>query len=116
MGEITELPIDLIPIDQLLIITQDQRMLLEKFKVNVPAQSLLLDVYTIARIFRTFPGKKHIKSNKQIVYTGARHTMTIAEFFRQLDAKIKMYPHDFDLNLSLEKPLRCVIIPPIEFF
>lgn len=45
--------------------------------------SLLMDAYVLGRMFRTFPGKKHVDSSKSIVYAGYAHIETYVNFFEK---------------------------------
>lgn len=44
--------------------------------------ALLMDTYTLARMFRTFPNNKHNDSSYVVTYTGSVHSRTYNDFFR----------------------------------
>jgi hypothetical protein len=56
------------------------------FVTSVTGFSLLMDAYTLARIFRKFTEseKRHISSNKRIVYAGQAHIETYLNFFENV--------------------------------
>ena len=52
----------------------------------------IMDIYTLARMFRTFPGTGHVESKIVIEYAGDSHIQNTLEFFRDyLDVNIKTY-------------------------
>ena len=55
---------------------------------QVSGNALLMDAYTLARMFRTFPGTTHQKGDKNIVYAGQAHIDTYNDFLLHLNQKI----------------------------
>lgn len=69
--------------------------------------SLLMDCYTLARIFRTYPNTNHTNSNTVIIYTGYSHTLEYINFFRRvLNVKMKINPENEMIDSN--SPNRCL--------
>ena len=70
--------------------------------------SFFMDIYTLARMFRTFPNKNHITSKKVLTYAGFAHIERILYFFRNyLDVPIKTYK---------QIDVRCTNVPVLDLF
>lgn len=66
---------------------------------SVTGIALIMDAYTLARMFRKFPDKKHIDSIKSIVYAGDTHISTYVKFFEYLGNKfIKYNPNEKNIR------------------
>jgi len=53
---------------------------------------LVMDIYVLARMFRSFPDTNHIDSKTKIIYSGVDHSQTYVNFFRDvLDTEFNAY-------------------------
>lgn len=110
--------------------------LIEKFEIeykkasqflsmSVSGSSLLMDAYTLARMFRTYPGKNHINGSKSIVYAGDAHIQTYVNFFESILGTdfIKHEPNKIilqqikndDPNVKLQDIKRCLNVNLSDF-
>jgi hypothetical protein len=80
------------------------------FKFGVTGNALLMDAYTLARMFRTYPQKRHIDSNKVIVYAGAAHIETYVDFFEKVLSQpfVKYEPNGKLDELTKKSVTRCL--------
>lgn len=61
--------------------------------------SLIMDAYTLARMFRTFDSKKHDKSFKTIIYAGEMHINVYVKFFKnELNSPVTSYTNYYDAS------------------
>lgn len=63
---------------------KEMRSLEELLMFSVSSIALLMDAYTLARMFRKYSGKNHIESVKSIVYAGEAHISTYVNFFEEI--------------------------------
>ncbi len=90
-------------------LSQEFRKLMEITAVTITGVSLLMDAYTLARIFRTYPGKNHIDSVKSIVYAGDAHISTYVNFFESiLNAKFHKYNPNKSVLKDYKNLSRCL--------
>lgn len=75
----------------------------------------LMDVYMLARMFRTFPGTGHIDSTTAIVYAGDAHIDNYVDFFEEVlrVSFIKHRPNSMFTNV--DSIIRCVNIDIKDF-
>lgn len=60
--------------------------------IYIEIDTLLMDCYTLARMFRTYTGKDHTPSDYMVVYTGYAHTERYRRFFMEwLDTPLVDY-------------------------
>lgn len=77
------------------------------------AEALLVDAYTMGRMFRSFRNTQHIESNKVMLYAGSAHIDLISAFFADvLGSKLDVEPY-YGNELFLS---RCVSAPRDWFF
>lgn len=72
---------------------------------EVTSTALLMDVYLLARMFRTFPNTNHTNSSIRIIYAGDAHIDTYNEFLSSA-LGVKMYKYGDPRSLKNYK--RCV--------
>lgn len=77
----------------------------------ISSDSILMDGYLLARMFRTFSDTKkkrnpHVPSSQVFVYAGAKHTGNYAQFFTDY---LKMPMLDFYQNPSNKHFIRCLV-------
>jgi hypothetical protein len=90
------------------------------FSLSVSGGSLMMDAYTLARMFRTYSNEKenkHIDSSKSIVYAGNAHIDVYIKFFETVlqTSFIKYEPniaflnkvHNNDPSVKSEDAVRC---------
>jgi len=94
--------------DALKIIDKIQEKNEEIKKLEIPyikQEALMMDIYTLSRMFRKYLGKKHTDSVKVITYTGAAHARVYRKFFNEvLNTKFIDYYPKFDqrcLNVDI---------------
>ncbi len=73
----------------------------------VTANAVFLDVYLLARFFRSYPGKNHVPAVKSIIYAGNAHILTYVEFFESLNTHFEKYGEITD-SLDANNIVRCV--------
>ena len=78
--------------------------------VALPLEALLMDTYLLGRLFRSYPNKQHISSNKVIVYAGLRHVNLYKEFFEQY-LGVSFYTQP-----EIDTFTRCIVMPKTLFF
>ncbi len=101
--------------------SNDVNMLLHRFQseakkmmqtasFSVSGAALIMDAYTLGRMFRTFPGKNHTNSVKSIVYAGDAHISTYVDFFEFIGNKfIKYQPNKKIIEAKeFDKLTRCI--------
>jgi hypothetical protein len=100
---------------------EDVYMLIERFKkemrkfedlisFTISSASLLMDAYTLVRMFRKFGDKPHVDSEKSIVYAGGGHINTYVKFFEEVlkTSFIKYEPNpNLMKNFKTGKIQRC---------
>jgi hypothetical protein len=83
---------------------------------TVTGISLLMDAYTLARMFRTYPDKSHIDSVKTIIYAGDAHITTYVNFFENiLKADFEKYNPNKNLLENYDKLIRCLDVDISKF-
>ena len=97
-------------------LSQEFRKLMQITSVTISGVSLLMDAYTLARIFRSYPGKDHVDSVKSIVYAGDAHISTYVKFFESvLGVDFKKYnPNNKNLK-NYESLSRCLSVDMSDF-
>jgi len=63
---------------------QEMKRINDLARFSVHGVTLLMDAYTLARMFRKYSGKKHVDSVKTIVYAGDTHVSTYVKFFNEI--------------------------------
>jgi hypothetical protein len=82
--------------------------------VAIPSNSLLMDAYTLGRMFRKFSSNEfHQDSSRAIVYAGDAHIRTYVDFFEQvLNVPFIKYAPNGDLGVltaaKVENIIRCI--------
>ena len=90
-------------------LSQEFNKLMKISSFTISGVSLLMDAYTLARMFRTYPGKNHIDSSKSIVYAGDAHISTYVDFFEtQLNAPFHKYDPNKNKLKNYEALSRCI--------
>ena len=97
--------------------------------MSVSGASLLMDAYTLARMFRSYPNENkrtHINSSKNIVYAGDAHIQTYVNFFETVlgTSFIKYEPnkeflkrfHSDDPNINPKDIIRCLNVNLSDFY
>jgi len=80
---------------------------------EVSSSALLMDVYIMARMFRTFPGTDHVPSTTKIIYAGGAHIEHYVEFFNSNGVDFNVYGLDEKVNydrMDISKYDRCIKI------
>ena len=91
--------------------------------IDVGVNALFMDVYLMARMFRTFPitltnkGVEHVPSTTKIVYAGGAHIYNYRDFFEFLGSKIIKYDPNEDVLLkrNFENIIRCLQVKIEDF-
>ncbi len=97
-------------------LSQEFRKLMQITSVTISGVSLLMDTYTLARIFRTYPGKNHIDSLKSIVYAGDAHISTYVNFFETvIGVGFQKYNPNKDNLKNYESLSRCLSVDISDF-
>ena len=90
-------------------LSQEFNKLMKISSFTISGVSLLMDAYTLARMFRTYPGKNHIDSSKSIVYAGDAHISTYVDFLEtQMGARFNKYNPNKDKLKNYEALSRCI--------
>ena len=90
-------------------LSQEFNKITEIMSFTVTGVSLLMDAYTLSRMFRGFVGKDHIDSSKSIVYAGDAHISTYVDFFEtQLNASFHKYDPNKNKLKNYEALSRCI--------
>ena len=90
-------------------LSQEFNKLTKISSFTISGVSLLMDAYTLSRMFREFLGKNHIDSSKSIVYAGDAHISTYVDFFeKELGAPFNKYDPNKDKLKNYESLLRCI--------
>lgn len=112
--------------EMILKVKNEVSNLLKLSKYSVTTASLLMDGYLLARMFRTFPGKKHVDSYKSIVYAGEAHINTYVNFFEKYlgasflkntpnEAIYKKFENGTVTKKDLESVSRCLAVSTKDF-
>jgi hypothetical protein len=97
-------------------LSQEFNKLMEITSFTITGVSLLMDAYTLARIFRTYPGKNHIDSSKTIIYAGDAHISTYVDFFeKELGSKFNKYDPNKDKLKDYQALSRCIEVDLDDF-
>ena len=96
-------------------LNKEFQKLMQIISVTINGWSLLMDAYTLSRMFRSYPGKNHVDSVKSIVYAGDAHISTYVNFFETV-FNSSFHKYDPNKNLNVLKSLtRCLDVDMSHF-
>lgn len=85
---------------------REMNQMLDDYIKFLSSDALLMDAYTLARMFRKFPNGKHVPSTQIVVYAGDAHIQTYVDFF----SKVLGINPDFRQRYGgmAQSPIRCI--------
>lgn len=96
-------------------IIRDYQIFDELTVLSVDSNSLLMDAYLLARMFRSFPGSNHIDSKTKIIYAGDAHISNYVKFLETLGNDFykfnpnQKYIDDISID-NIKRIKRCVAV------